>query len=35
MLVEETEFYLKVVNKEIGRTKSVDKFTRLKKGERR
>lgn len=28
MLVEETEFYLKVVNKESGRKRTLDKFRR-------
>lgn len=28
MLVEETEFYLKIINKETGKRKSVDKFRR-------
>lgn len=32
MLVEETEFYLKIINKETKKTKSVDKFLRPKKG---
>lgn len=31
MLIEETDFYLKVVNKETGQRKSVDKFRRLRK----
>lgn len=26
MLIEETEFYLKIINKETGKTKMVDKF---------
>lgn len=28
MLVEETEFYLKIINKETGKIKSIDKFRR-------
>lgn len=28
MLVEETEFYLKIINKESGKTKMIDKFRR-------
>lgn len=28
MLVEETDFYLKIINKETGKRKSVDKFRR-------
>lgn len=28
MLVEETEFYLKIINKQAGTRKSVDKFRR-------
>lgn len=28
MLVEETEFYLKIINKASGKKKSVDKFRR-------
>lgn len=35
MLVEETEFYLKIINKETKKTKLVDKFLRPKKGARR
>jgi hypothetical protein len=31
MLVEETEFYLKVINKETGKTKMLDKFRREKR----
>lgn len=27
-LIEETEFYLKIINKETGKRKSVDKFRR-------
>lgn len=30
MLVEETEFYLKIINKQTGTRKSVDKFRRKK-----
>lgn len=30
MLVEETEFYLKIINKQTGTRKSVDKFRRNK-----
>lgn len=32
MLVEETEFYLKIINKQTGKIRSVDKFKRPKKG---
>lgn len=35
MLVEETEFYLKIINKQTGKIRSVDKFKRPKKGMRR
>ncbi len=35
MLVEETEFYLKIINKQTGKIRSVDKFKRAKKGVRR
>ena len=35
MLVEETEFYLKIINKQTGKIMSVDKFKRAKKGARR
>ena len=35
MLVEETEFYLKIINKQTGKVRSVDKFKRPKKGVRR
>lgn len=35
MLVEETEFYLKIINKKTGKIRSVDKFKRPKKGVRR
>lgn len=28
LLVEETEFYLKLINKETGSRKTIDKFTR-------
>ena len=35
MLVEETEFYLKIINKQTGKIRSVDKFKRAKKGARR
>lgn len=31
MLIEETEFYLKIINKETGRTKMVDKFRKVGK----
>ena len=31
MLVEETEFYYKIINKESGKTKMVDKFRREKR----
>lgn len=34
MLVEETEFYLKIINKQTGKVRSVDKFKRPKKGVR-
>jgi hypothetical protein len=30
-LVTETEFYLKIINRETGRTKMVDKFRREKR----
>ncbi len=30
ILIEETEFYLKIINKATGARKSVDKFTRLR-----
>lgn len=35
MLVEETGFYLKIINKQTGKVRSVDKFKRAKKGVRR
>ena len=35
MLVEETDFYLKIINKQTGKIRSVDKFKRAKKGVRR
>ena len=35
MLVEETGFYLKIINKHAGKVRSVDKFKRPKKGARR
>jgi len=35
MLVEETGFYLKIINKQTGKVRSVDKFKRAKKGIRR
>lgn len=35
MLVEETEFYLKIINKQTGKVRSVDKFKKSKKGVRR
>lgn len=35
MLVEETDFYLKIINKHTGKVRSVDKFKRAKKGLRR
>lgn len=35
MLVEETDFYLKIINKQTGKIRSVDKFKRPKKGVRR
>lgn len=28
MIVEETEFYLKIINKETGRRKTIDKYLR-------
>ncbi len=31
MLVEETEFYYRIINKNTGAIKSVDKFRRLKR----
>lgn len=31
MLIEETDFYLKVINKATGKRKSIDKFGRLRK----
>lgn len=31
MLIEETEFYLKIINKETGKTKMVDKFRKVGK----
>lgn len=31
MLVEETEFYLKIVHKETGTRRTIDKFRRAKK----
>ena len=31
MLIEETDFYLKIINKKTGTKKSVDKFTRKRK----
>ena len=34
MLVEETEFYYRIINKKTGTIKSVDKFLRLGKGQR-
>lgn len=30
MLVEETEFYLKIINKQTGARKTVDKFTTMR-----
>lgn len=33
-LVAETEFYLKIINKENGKTKTVDKFNQRKGDER-
>lgn len=35
MLVEETDFYLKIINKQTGKVRNVDKFKRPKKGARR
>ena len=35
MLVEETEFYLKIINKQTGKVRNVDKFKRTKKGMRK
>lgn len=32
MLVEETDFYLKIINKQTRKIRSVDKFKRPKKG---
>ena len=31
MLVEEMEFYLKIVNKQSGKTRMIDKFQRAKR----
>lgn len=31
MLVEETEFYLKIINKNTNKTKMVDKFRKVKR----
>lgn len=35
MLVEETDFYLKIINKQTGKVRIVDKFKKSKKGMRR
>lgn len=35
MLVEETDFYLKIINKHTGKVRNADKFKRTKKGTRR
>lgn len=35
MLVEETEFYLKIINKQTRKVRNVDKFKRTKKGVRK
>jgi hypothetical protein len=35
LLVEETEFYLKLINKETGSRKTIDKFTKTNKGRKR
>lgn len=34
-LVQETDFYLKIINKRTGNIKNVDKFRRIRKGERK
>ena len=31
LLAEETEFYLKLINKETGSRKTIDKFTKIKR----
>lgn len=31
LLVEETEFYLKLINKETGNRKTIDKFAKIKR----
>lgn len=31
LLVEETEFYLKLINKETGSRKTIDKFAKIKR----
>ena len=31
LLIEETEFYLKLINKETGRRKTIDKFAKIKR----
>ena len=33
--VQETDFYLKIINKRTGNIKNVDKFRRIRKGERK
>lgn len=35
LLAEETEFYLKLINKETGSRKTIDKFTKTNKGRKR
>lgn len=35
MLVEQTEFYLKIINKTSGKTRRIDRYAIPKKGERR
>ena len=35
MLVEQTEFYLKIIHKTSGKTRRVDRYAILKKGGRR
>lgn len=35
LLIEETEFYLKLVNKETGSRKTIDKFLKINKGRKR